>query len=159
MKARTGLYRLLSKFNLALIPGLLGSTCVAQFSIDWSTVDGGGGTSRGAMYCVSGTIGQPDAGGMKSENFSLVGGFGALPMAVQTTGAPLLSIEQLAGGLRVFWPATATGFVLEESLALASSPPAPMWSPVAAAAYETNVTHIFVMVPMPIGSKFYRLRK
>ena len=33
------------------------------YSIDWSTIDGGGGTSTGGVYSVSGTIGQPDAGG------------------------------------------------------------------------------------------------
>ena len=36
----------------------------AQYSIDWSTIDGGGGTSTGGVYTVSGTIGQPDAGGI-----------------------------------------------------------------------------------------------
>jgi len=32
-----------------------------QYSIDWSTIDGGGGTSTGGDYSLSGTIGQPDA--------------------------------------------------------------------------------------------------
>ena len=40
----------------------------AQYSIDWHTIDGGGGTSTGGPmigvnYSVSGTIGQADAGG------------------------------------------------------------------------------------------------
>ena len=29
---------------------------VAQYTIDWSTIDGGGGTSTGGTYQVSGTI-------------------------------------------------------------------------------------------------------
>jgi hypothetical protein len=33
----------------------------AQYSIDWYTIDGGGGTSSGGPYTLSGTIGQPDA--------------------------------------------------------------------------------------------------
>ena len=33
-----------------------------NYSIDWFTIDGGGGTSTGGVYAVSGTIGQPDAG-------------------------------------------------------------------------------------------------
>ena len=33
-----------------------------SYSIDWFTIDGGGGTSTGGVYSVSGTIGQPDAG-------------------------------------------------------------------------------------------------
>ena len=34
-----------------------------QYSIDWYKVAGGGGTSTGGTYQVSGTIGQHDAGG------------------------------------------------------------------------------------------------
>jgi len=33
------------------------------YSIDWHKVSGGGGTSTGGVYSVSGTIGQHDAGG------------------------------------------------------------------------------------------------
>ena len=48
-----------------------------QFAIDWFTVDGGGGTSTGGVFSVSGTIGQPDAGKMSGGNFSVDGGFWA----------------------------------------------------------------------------------
>ena len=34
-----------------------------QYSIDWYKIAGGGGTSTGGTYAVSGTIGQHDAGG------------------------------------------------------------------------------------------------
>jgi hypothetical protein len=34
-----------------------------SYSMDWSTIDGGGDTSTGGVYSVSGTVGQPDAGG------------------------------------------------------------------------------------------------
>mgnify|MGYP001602695655 CR=1 FL=1 len=62
-------------------------------SIDGSTIDGGGGTSTGGVYQVSGTLGQPDASGpMTNGPDSLVGGFWALPILVPTPGAPLLSI-------------------------------------------------------------------
>jgi len=33
-----------------------------NYAIDWWTIDGGGGTSTGGVYSVTGTIGQPDAG-------------------------------------------------------------------------------------------------
>jgi hypothetical protein len=41
---------------------LVATSAKAQtnYAIDWSNVDGGGGTSTGATYQVSGTIGQPD---------------------------------------------------------------------------------------------------
>jgi hypothetical protein len=131
-----------------------------QYSIDWHTIDGGGGTSTGGVFSVSGTIGQPDAGpAMSGGDFSLTGGFWSLLSVVQTPGAPLLSIEQSPGGVRVFWPATATGFVLEKSPALNSSPPATVWSLVPVAIYETNATQISITVSPAVGTTFYRLRK
>lgn len=42
---------------------LLDFTASGQSAINWHTTDGGGGTSNGGVYSVSGTIGQPDAGG------------------------------------------------------------------------------------------------
>ncbi len=45
------------------------------FAIDWYTVDGGGGTSAGGSFTLSGTIGQPDAGVMSGGSFTLSGGF------------------------------------------------------------------------------------
>jgi uncharacterized membrane protein len=44
-------------------------------SIPWWTADGGGGTSSGTGYSLSGTIGQADAGAMSGGNYSLAGGF------------------------------------------------------------------------------------
>lgn len=49
----------------------------AQPSIPWYTVDGGGGTSTGGVYSLSGTIGQPDAGVLSGGTFTLTGGFWA----------------------------------------------------------------------------------
>ena len=56
----------------------------AQYSIDWSTIDGGGGTSTGGVYTVSGTIGQPDAGTASGGVFTVRGGFWPQVVAVQT---------------------------------------------------------------------------
>jgi hypothetical protein len=50
-----------------------------SYSINWSKVAGGGGTSAGGAYQVSGTIGQHDAGGpMTGGNIHLPADFGAL---------------------------------------------------------------------------------
>jgi hypothetical protein len=46
-----------------------------DFSIDWHTVDGGGGYSAGGDFEVEGAIGQPDAGVLTGGDFELVGGF------------------------------------------------------------------------------------
>lgn len=44
------------------------------------TVNGGGGTSTGSTFAVSGTLGQPEAGPLLSgSRFSLVSGFWGLP--------------------------------------------------------------------------------
>jgi len=45
------------------------------FSINWWTVDGGGGTSHNGPYALSGTIGQADAGELTGGSYVLVGGF------------------------------------------------------------------------------------
>jgi len=41
----------------------------------WGTVDGGGSTSEGGGFALSGAIGQPDAGEMSGDEFALSGGF------------------------------------------------------------------------------------
>jgi hypothetical protein len=48
---------------------------LAQYAITWSTVDGGGGTSSGGGYELSGTIGQPDAAFSAGGGYDLTGGF------------------------------------------------------------------------------------
>ena len=66
-----------------------------QYSIDWHKISGGGGTSTGGVYSVSGTIGQHDAtanNALTGGSYSVTGGFWSL-YAVQTPGAPLLSIR------------------------------------------------------------------
>ena len=47
------------------------------FTVDWFTVDGGGGKSSGGQFTVSGTIGQPDASAtqLAGGTFVVSGGF------------------------------------------------------------------------------------
>lgn len=59
---------------------LTATIAVAQYQIDWHTIDGGGQlNSTGATYELSGTIGQPDAGPsmgpMIGGTYELAGGF------------------------------------------------------------------------------------
>jgi hypothetical protein len=46
-----------------------------SFDLSWHTIDGGGGTSSGGGFELTGTIGQPDAGAIAGGNFELAGGF------------------------------------------------------------------------------------
>ncbi len=48
---------------------------VSAYTVTWSTVDDGGGTSTGGTYTLSGTIGQPDAGALSGGASALGGGF------------------------------------------------------------------------------------
>jgi hypothetical protein len=145
----------IAKVLVASVLGLCAQRANAQsYSIDWHTMAGGGGTSAGGAFALSGTIGQPDASPkpMAGGNFSLTGGFWSL-FAVQTPGAPLLSVERQGQTVRVFWPLSATGFVLEQSLTVAGG-----WSPVSSL-FATNATGISISAPAPAGTRFYRLRK
>ena len=147
--------------TLALLLFLVfAATTFAQYAINKFAIAGGGTlNSTGGTYAVSGTIGQPDASGpLTGGSYTLVGGFWALPTAVQTPGAPLLSVEPLGGNrVRVFWPLPATGFVLDQTLALATPPATSVWSQVPFP-YQTNATHISITLP-PAAGMFYRLRK
>src|SRR5690242_15049994 len=92
-------------------------THAQSYSIDWFTIDGGGGTSTGGVYQVSGTIGQPDAGPtMSGGNYSIDGGFWGLIAAVQMPGAPLLTIlRTTTNTVAVSWPSPSTGFTLQQN--------------------------------------------
>lgn len=123
-----------------------------SLSIDWYTIDGGGGTSTGGGYSLTGSIGQPDAGTMSGGGFSLDGGFWAV-IAVQTPGAPLLTVRRTATNtVVVSWPSTATGFVLQRSANLNTT----TWiSP--AETVTNDGTNKFIIVDPPAGNRYYRL--
>src|SRR4051812_27068322 len=81
-----------------------------SYSIDWFTIDGGGGISTGGVYSVSGTIGQPDAGKMSGGNYTLDGGFWGIFAAVQMPGAPLLRVAHtITNTVLVAWPSSVSG--------------------------------------------------
>lgn len=133
------------------------STAFGQsYSIDWFTIDGGGGTSTGGVFSVSGTIGQPDAGAlMTGGNYALQGGFWAI-QAVQTPGAPLLSIARTpTNTVAVFWPSPSTGWVLQQNTNSVSSV---NWSNVLTAPVDDGTTKTLIVNP-PAGNRFYRLFK
>jgi hypothetical protein len=88
-------------------------------------VDGGGGTSTGGAYSVSGTIGQADAGTMSGGQFTLHGGFWP-GVAVPIPGGPTVFIELAGSQVRISWSPTTAGFALEMTEDLATSE----WTPV-----------------------------
>ena len=137
-------------FPFSLVAGLALAATAQNYSIDWSTIDGGGGTSTGGVYSLSGTIGQPDAGTMSGGPFMLTGGFWALPVAVQTSNAPtLLIIGGVPGFATISWTPATPGFVLQVSDTL--NPPA--WTNAPSGANNP------VSLPATLPARFYRLNR
>jgi hypothetical protein len=133
--------------------GLAGAA-QAQFSINWFTIDGGGGTSAGGPFSVSGTIGQPDAGGLAGGPFKVEGGFWGGITVLQTPGAPALKIKLIAGGLAVLsWAVDVTGFALEETTAIAQPN---SWSATPQPIVDTATEHTVTVSAS--GNKCFRLR-
>jgi len=118
-----------------------------QYSIDWSTTDGGGGTSTGGAYSITDTIDQPDAGTMSGGTYTLQGGFWP-GMIVPSTGAsPTLYIQRSGDSVIISWSPATEGFALEATIDLVGA----AWT----AAPSGNP----VTIPITGPAKFYRLRK
>ena len=138
---------------LILVLGLLAPILHAQtYSIDWYKVSGGGGTSIGGTYQVTGTIGQHDAGGpMTGGSYSLTGGFWALISVVQTPGLPNLTITHSGNSVIVSWPATGS-YTLQQNSNLAT----PGWTPTSYFIFNIDGTNSITITP-PTGNLFFRL--
>ncbi len=122
-----------------------------SYSIDWYKIAGGGGTSTGGTYQVSGTIGQPDAGGpMSGGQYSVTGGFWSLIQVVQTPGAPTLIITHLGNQAIVSWDPSATGWTLQTNNNLSTS----TWGNYLGAIVNNNATN-----SPPAGTVFFRLKQ
>ena len=117
------------------------------YSLDWSTVDGGGNTSTAGSWSLRGTIGQPDAGRwMRGDNYMLQGGF----WAFAALPAPALTIVPAGSGvLTISWAPDSPGWVLQETLSL--SPAHWVNSPSGSANPVT--------IPISGTMKFYRLHR
>src|SRR5439155_209020 len=107
----------LSLFCVGLI-----SAVAQSYTLNWFTIDGGGGTSTGGVFNVRGTIGQPDAGRLAGGNYTLDGGFWGIVLSIQQPGAPLLRITRSNSDVVVSWPVAASAFVLDETPTLIGSP-------------------------------------
>jgi hypothetical protein len=127
-----------------------------QYSVDWQTVDGGGGTSTGGLYSGSGTIGQPDATTttMTGGQYSMTGGFWAI-YAVQTPSAPWLSVARTSTNtVVVWWALSATSWQLQAATNLVTV--GSIWTE---HTYQTNGATCYRIESPPVGNRFYRLSK
>lgn len=135
-----------------LLAPLLGHA--QPFAIDWHTIDGGGGTSANGQFAVSGTIGQPDAGTLAGGQYALQGGFWSIVVAVQTPGAPHLTVRRAGGNVEISWPAVAPGFVLEETTSLSGTISWLGAGPTPTVIEGQNVVTLSIVA----GQHFFRLR-
>ena len=124
-----------------------------SYTIDWYKIAGGGGTSTGGTYSVSGTIGQPDASGaMSGDNYSVTGGFWALIQVVQTPGAPTLYLSHTGKVVTVYWQNVA-GWNLRQDGNLAT--PMASW-PYSSSPTLSNGTN-YLNLTNTTGNVFFRL--
>ena len=135
--------------SLALIP----ANASAQVTLDWQTIDAGGGTSAGGGYTLVSTIAPLDAATSSGGTYSLAGGFGG-GIAVQTPGAPVLSTIYTRDKIVLSWPASSVNYQLQENVTLF---PAGPWSAVTRT-QTTNSGRISITIPFSPGSRFYRLK-
>jgi hypothetical protein len=131
------------------------STLHAQsYSVDWYKISGGGGSSTGGIYSVSGTIGQPDASAaMSGGNYSVAGGFWALINVVQTPGAPTLYISHASNTVTVYWQDVA-GWNLVQSGNLTT--PIGSWSASSSPTLTSGTNYL--NLTNPAGNLFFRLK-
>jgi hypothetical protein len=128
-------------------------TFAQSYSVDWFTIDGGGGTSTGGVFSVTGTIGQPDAGHMSGGSYTVDGGFWGIIAAVQLPGSPLLNVFiSNTNSVIVSWPAASGSFSLQQNSNLSTT----TWTTV------TNMVNLVgtnnqVKIAPPVGNRFYRL--
>jgi hypothetical protein len=120
-----------------------------SYSIEWFTLDGGGGTSAGGDYTLSGTIGQSDATPttLSGGDYTLQGGFWP-GLAVAIPGEqPTLFIQWSGANVIISWSPATPGFSLEQTDNLATL----IWT----SAPSGNP----VPVPASGTARFYRLHK
>jgi len=143
-------------FHFCLLLSTFYFSAWGQYSMDWSTIAGGGGASTGGVYSVTGTIGQPDAGTMSGGNYTLQGGFWGIIAAVQTPGAPFLTVfRTTTNTVAVSWPSPSTGWTLQQNTNSVSSA---NWSNVTSGIQDDGTTKTLIVNP-PAGNRFYRLKQ
>jgi len=142
-----------SRLLLLVVSGV--SASAQTYSINWSKISTGGGTSTGGVYAVTGTIGQHDAGGaISGGDFSLTGGFWHL-FSWQIPGSPTLTIRYPGINTAIVsWQSPSTGFRLQFATDLLLSD----WVNSVISPSDEGINHFLIVTP-PNGNRFFRLIK
>jgi len=141
--------------TLALLIGSI--TAHAQsYSITSRAIAGGGGTSSGGQYAVTGAIAQHDANNASTGGtYSLSGGFLAQYMALQQTGAPKVTIRGVGANVQVVWGANVPGWKLQAN---SSDLAAANWLDVVGTPTVSGPEQ-YLQFAAGSGRVFFRLRK
>lgn len=142
-------------FGLLFLIG--GQEASAQpYSMDWHSMDGGGGRSVGGSYAVEGTVGQPDAGVHTGAGWRVEGGFWSAFAAVPSPGSPELTIVRVGFQVEIRWAAAFGGlFQLERSPGLGAQAD---WNPESTPPVQEGAMNV-VRLPLQPGFHFFRLSR
>lgn len=154
-------YQIMNKVFKRITAGFLFATTAAfaqTYSIDWYRIDGGGGTSSGGNYTLTGTIGQADAGKLSGGNYTLTGGFLSVVTAIQTPGAPRLKVTRSGNDVLISWPDPSTDFVLQVAGSLATPSSSTIWN-TSGTQVSTNNGEKQITISAPVGNRYFRLQK
>ena len=132
------------------------TTSAQTYAVDWYKIAGGGGTSAGGTYQVSGTIGQPDASGaMNGGGYSVTGGYWSMISVVQLAGLPnLLIVANGPNSVKVLWPNTGS-YTLQQNTNLGNSAG---WATSGYSISTANGTNS-ISITSPAGNLFFRLQQ
>lgn len=142
---------------LALFLLALAVSAPAQSSINWSSLNGGGGAQVSANYVVNFTAGQVDgaSGALTSASYRVEPGFWAEEDMGPYTGLPALSIARSGANVVITWPSPSTGFILEHTDSLGVLPAA--WTATSGTVSDNGSSKSITLSPV-VARRFYRLR-
>lgn len=87
-----------------------------SFAVHTISLTGGGGTSHGGGFGISGSVGELPALPLTGPTFSVSPGYWNVVAAPNSPEPPMLALElNPDGSVTLSWPATAAGFVLQQS--------------------------------------------
>jgi hypothetical protein len=137
---------------IAVILISAGSGWAQTYSVGWSTVAGGGGTSASTdgILSLSGTIGQAETDLCAGGSYSLTAGFWA---GDAPAFGPPLHITRSGSYVIITWTSTDGRFALQTTDDLAAQT---AWGEVAQPVFQSGDDY-WVAIPATRSSQFFRL--
>lgn len=129
------------------------ATVRAQYSAVWADFNAGLGTSRTATAIHLGAFTVWPGHVVRSTDYTLQPGAPSQSLPAPAPDRPVLGISRVGTQVRVAWPSSVPGYVLEFTPDLVGDA---SWS-VVGGTYETNATERFGLFPADEPRRFYRL--